>query len=122
MFFIVFRTYSPSSLQFVSLLSAFPYFLHTPVPDNNLLTFYFSPVTQSVKNMPAVKDTQVWSLGQEDPLEKGMAINSSIIAWRIPWTEELGGLHSVRSRRTGHDLVTNILFLSKFDLFFWFHL
>ena len=45
-----------------------------------------------VKNLPAMQETQVQSLGQEDPLEKGMATHSSILAWRIPWTEEPGGL------------------------------
>ena len=45
-----------------------------------------------VKNLPAVAETQVQSLGQEDPLEKGMATDSSILAWRIPWTEEPGGV------------------------------
>ena len=48
-----------------------------------------------------------WSLGQEDPLEKEMATHSSILAWRIPWTEELGGLQSTGSQRVGHDWVTN---------------
>ena len=47
-----------------------------------------------VKNLPAMQDTQVQSLGQEDSLEKGMATHSSILAWRIPWTEESGRLHS----------------------------
>ena len=47
-------------------------------------------MAQTVKNLPAVQDTQVQSLGQEDPLEKGMATHSSILAWRIPWTEEPG--------------------------------
>ena len=46
----------------------------------------------TVKNLPEIQETQVWSLGQEDPLEKGMATHSSILAWRIPWTEEPGGL------------------------------
>ena len=49
-------------------------------------------VAETVKNLPAMLETQVRSLGQEDPLEKGMASNSSILAWRIPWTEEPGGL------------------------------
>ena len=49
-------------------------------------------VAQVVKNLPAMQETQVRSLGQEDPLEKGMATHSSILAWRIPWTEEPGGL------------------------------
>ena len=48
-----------------------------------------------VKNLPAVWGTWVQSLGQEDPLEKGMATHSSILAWRIPWTEESGGLQSI---------------------------
>ena len=54
-----------------------------------------SLVAPMVKNLPAVAETQVQSLGQEDPLEKGMATNSSILAWRIPWTEELGKLQSM---------------------------
>ena len=53
------------------------------------------PVAQIVKNLPAVQETWVQSLGWEDPLEKGMAIHSSILAWKIPWTEEPGGPHSL---------------------------
>ena len=49
-------------------------------------------MAQTVKNLPAMQETQVQSLGQEDPLEKEMATHSSILAWRIPWTEELDGL------------------------------
>ena len=52
-------------------------------------------MAQTVKNLPAMRETWVRSLGQEDPLEKGMATHSSILAWRIPWTEEPGGLHSM---------------------------
>ena len=58
-----------------------------------------SLVAQTVKNLPAMKETQVLSLGQEDPLEKGMAPHSSILAGRIPWTEEPGGLQSMGSQR-----------------------
>ena len=54
-----------------------------------------SPVAQMVKNLPAMKETRVPSLGQGDPLEKWMATHSSILAWRIPWTEESGGLQSM---------------------------
>ena len=54
-----------------------------------------SLVAQSVKRLPAMQETQVQSLGGEDPLEKGMATHSSILAWRIPWTEEPGGLQSI---------------------------
>ena len=58
---------------------------------------------QTVKNLPAMQETGVQFLGQEDPLEKGMATHSSILAGRIPRTEELGGLQSSWSRRDGHD-------------------
>ena len=60
-------------------------------------------VTQLVNNLPAVQETQVRSLGQEDPLEKGMATHSSILAWKISWTEEPGGLPSMGSQRVRHD-------------------
>ena len=59
-------------------------------------------VAQLVKNLPAVQETQVRSLGQEDPLEKEMANHSSILAWKISWTEEPGGLQFM-GRRVGHD-------------------
>ena len=59
-----------------------------------------------VKYLLAKQKMQVRSLGQEDPLEKEMATYSRILAWRIPWTEELGGLHSMRSQRVRCDLVT----------------
>ena len=62
-----------------------------------------SLVAQIIKNLPAMQKTQVQSLGQEDPLEKGMATHSSILAWRIPWTEEPGGRQSMMSQRVGHD-------------------
>ena len=63
-----------------------------------------SVVAQTVKNMPAMQETWVPSPGQEDPLEKGMATHSSSIhAWRIPWTEEPGGLQSTGSPRVGQD-------------------
>ena len=61
-----------------------------------------SLVAQVVKYLPAMQETQVQFLGQEDPLQKGMATHSSILAWRIPWTEEPGGLQSVGSPRVGH--------------------
>ena len=60
----------------------------------------FSFVAQSVKNQPAMQETQVWFLGQEDPLEKEMANLSSIITCRIPWTEEPGRLQSVESQKS----------------------
>ena len=57
-----------------------------------------SLVVQTVKNLPAMQETWVRSLGREDPLEKGMATHSSTLAWKIPWTEEPGGLQSVESQ------------------------
>ena len=62
-----------------------------------------SLVVKTVKNRPAMQETQVRSLGQEDPLEEGMATHSSIPAWRIPWTEEPGGLQSLGSQRVRHN-------------------
>ena len=62
-----------------------------------------SLVIQTVKNLPAMQETCVRSLGQEDPLEKGMATHSSILACRISRTEELGGLQSMGSQRVQHD-------------------
>ena len=59
-------------------------------------------MAQMVKNLSAMQETQVQSLGQEDPLEKGMVAHSSILAWRIPWTDEPGGLPSMGSQRVGH--------------------
>ena len=62
-----------------------------------------SLVAQTVKNLPAMPETQVQSLGRENPLEKGMASHSSILAWRIPWREETCGLQSMGSQRVGHN-------------------
>ena len=59
-------------------------------------------MAQTVKNLPAMRETWVRSLGQEDPLEKEMATYSSILAWRIPWTEEPGGSQSMGLQRVGH--------------------
>ena len=61
------------------------------------------PGSSVVKNLPAVQETWVRSLGQEDPLEEGMAPHSSTLAYRIPWTEEPGGLQFIGSHRVGHD-------------------
>ena len=64
------------------------------------------PGDSEVKNLPAKQETQVQSLGREDPLEKEMATHSSIVAWRIPWTEESGGLQSMGHKRVRYDLAT----------------
>ena len=60
-------------------------------------------MAQMVKNLPETRETWVGSLGWEDPLEEGMATYSSILAWRIPWTEEPGGLQSIGSQRVRHN-------------------
>ena len=79
------------------------------VPATNcLLSVRFPPlraslVAQMVPCLPAMQETQVRSLGQEDPLEKEMAIHSSALAWKIPWTEEPDRLQSMGLQRVGHD-------------------
>ena len=67
-----------------------------------------SLLAQRLKRLPAMRETWVRSLGQEDPLEKEMSTHSSILAWRIPWTEELGGLQSMGSQRVGHNRATSL--------------
>ena len=64
-------------------------------------------MSQMVKNLPAMWETQVQSLSWDDPLEKGRGTHSSVLAWRIPSTEESGGLKSMGSQRVTHDRVTN---------------
>ena len=72
--------------------------------NNGLYGFGTSLMARTVKNLPAMREAQVRSLGQKDPLEKEMATNSSILAWKIPWTEKPVGLHTVhRSQRGGDD-------------------
>ena len=75
------------------------------------MMFGASLVAQTVKNLLAMWDTWVQSLGWEDSLEKGMATHSSIFAQRIPWTEKPGRLHFVGSQRIRHDLVTDTFIL-----------
>ena len=65
--------------------------------------FRASLVAQMAKNLPAMQETQVQSLGWKDPLEKGLTTHSSILAWRIPWTEEPSGLQSMGLQRVGHN-------------------
>ena len=73
------------------------------------LVYRASLVAQSVKNLPAVQETRVRFLDWEDPLEEEMATHSSILAWRIPWTEEPDRLQFMGSPRVGQDLVTKLL-------------
>ena len=65
-------------------------------------------MVQIVKNLLAIQETPIQAQGEEDPLEKGMAIHSSILAWRIPWTEEPSVVQSRGLQRVGHDWVINI--------------
>ena len=65
-------------------------------------------MAQRLKRLPGMQETWVRSLGREDPLEKEMATHSSTLAWRIPWTEEPGGLQSTGSQRVGHDWTTSL--------------
>ena len=80
-----------------------------------------SLVAELVKNLPAMQEAQVWSLGSEDALEKEMATHFSILAWRIPWIEEPGGLQSMESQRVGHDGATNFDFQTHDSLIRGFH-
>ena len=68
-----------------------------------LCNSWASLVAQRLKRLSGMREKQVRSLGWEDPLEKEMATHSCILAWRIPWTEETGGLQSMGSQRVGHD-------------------
>ena len=71
--------------------------------DGALPCSWTSLVSQMVKNLPVMWETRVQSLGWKDPLEEEIATHSSILAWRIPWTEERGGLRCMGSHRVGHD-------------------
>ena len=68
-----------------------------------------------VKHLPAMRETQVRSLDWDDPLEKEMATHSSILAWKIPWTEDPGRLWSMESQRVGHDWVTSLSFFHNLN-------
>ena len=78
-----------------------------------MLFFYTFSDGSVVKNLPAMQEMQVWSLGQEDPLKKEMAIHSSILAWEIPWTMVPGGLQSMGLQRDRHDLPTKQQHMTK---------
>ena len=75
-----------------------------------------------LKTLPATQETWVQSLGQEDPLEKGMATHFSILAWRIPWTEKGGGLHPMGLQSVGHEQATNTFHFFHLITFFITHL
>ena len=77
-----------------------------------------SVVAQMVNNLPAMEETRIPSLGWEDPLEKGTATHSSILDWKIPWTEEPGGLYSMGLQRVRHDWATNTFISVEYSLMF----
>ena len=102
-------------LRFLVLLSK----IYPPLPPSSVpslkstwLTWFWgaSRVAQRGKHLPAMQETWVWSLGQEDPLEKEMAIYSSTLAWKIPWTEKPSRLQSMGLQRVGHDWATSLSF------------
>ena len=76
-------------------------------------------MVQMVKNLPAVEETCVQFLGQEDPLEKGKAIHSSILAWEIPWTEKPDGLQFMGLQRVGRDWMTNTFPFGNHEFVFY---
>ena len=78
---------------------------------------YISLVAQMVENLSAMQEIWIWSLGGEDPLEKGMATHSSILAWGISWTGDTGGLQSIGSKRVRHNWTTNTLTFISFTYY-----
>ena len=94
---------SRTRLKRLSSISLLPYSKHFQYFKVLLLTYQTSLVAQAVKRLPTVWETQVRSLGREDPLGKEMATHSSILAWRTPWMEEHGRLQSMGSQRVRHD-------------------
>ena len=76
-------------------------------------------VAQTAKNLPAMRDTWARSLGWEEPLKEGVATHSSVLAWRIPWTEERGGLQTMGSQRVGHDWAANAFTPYPIQSHFW---
>ena len=106
------------NLDFVKSKMTWFFFFGHLVTSTGLLSFVwrFSLVAQMVKNLPTMQETRVWFLGCEDPLEKGMTTLFSILAWNIPWIEELGRLQSMRLQRVGHYWATNSLLFVMIDL------
>ena len=118
--------FSPSPISLAHSLSPppFPPSALLPLPLLLLLSFlifiylfgcWTSLVAQMAKHLPIMWETRVLSLSWEDLLEKEMATHCSILAWKMPWTEEPGGLQSMGSQRVGHDWVTS-LYLAVLDL------
>ena len=108
------HNWATSLTHSVALSSSLPYLLVLFIVSSFSFLFFFftSLVAQMVKCLPTMWETRVQSLGREDPLEKEMATHSSILAWKIPWTEEPGRPQSMGSQRVKHDWAT-------FFFFFW---
>ena len=87
----------------VSLYDSMIIFSCSYVAANGIISFFLWLSSHSIKNLPAMRETWIQSLGWEDLLEKGMATHSNILARKIPWTEEPGRLQSVESQEVGHD-------------------
>ena len=98
---VVSNSLRPHGLQYTMRLCP------SPTPRVYPTHVWTSLVAQMVKRLPAMRETWVQSLGQEDPLEKETATHSSTLAWKIPWTEEPGRLQSMGSQRVGHDWATS---------------
>ena len=96
----------------MAVFSSFLWLSNMPSPGTSL-------VAQRLKCLPAMRETWVQSLGWEDPLEKGMATHSSILAWRIPWREEPGGLQSMGSQRVRHDWAISFHFSMPSDIYIY---
>ena len=92
---------------FPTFVYAFFFLIHHKNIWKATFSIWATLVTQMVKNLPSVQEIGVRSLGQEDQLEMGIATHFSILAWRIPWTEEPGGLQSMGLQRVRHDWATN---------------
>ena len=94
------------SLPNTTQMCSYDQYFYRKERDTHITSIRASLVAQMGKNPPVMRETWVWSLGWEDPLEEGMAMHSSILAWRIPGTERPGGLYTMESQRVGHNWAT----------------
>ena len=93
----------PTAIMVLTSKGQIAFFFNFSTFKDYIYNIWGFPGDSMVKNLPAMQEPQVQSLGGEDPLEKGMTIHSNILAWRIPWTEEHRMLQSMGSQRVGHD-------------------
>ena len=96
---------------FYDSYSHYPGGVHNPIKTELTFANRIPWWLKDSKRLPPMQETQFWSLGWEDPLEKEMIAHSSILAWRIPWTEERGRLQATGSQRVGHDWATSLTHL-----------